>query len=136
MSVAGDSNSEKGYHTQDVAVLQGEQNVNRKAAERFGVFAPVMEKLFDYGVEARGVERVLENERDPKLLWNKYVYSPIFIGCSPDRLHLACLCGGMFPIQSCSYNPGWRAFNRSVNCVLTTIPIGTLAQEYYTLTFG
>ncbi|KAJ4472412.1 permease for cytosine/purines, uracil, thiamine, allantoin-domain-containing protein [Lentinula lateritia] len=95
--------SEKAYSSSagdDVPEYAGERAVNKKAAERFGVFAPVMEKLFDYGVEARGVERVLENERDPKLLWNN-----LFM---------------------------WW----SVNCVLTTVPIGALAQAFFTLSFG
>ncbi|KAJ3773825.1 permease for cytosine/purines, uracil, thiamine, allantoin-domain-containing protein [Lentinula raphanica] len=84
----------------DVAEYLGERALNKRTAERFGVFAPVMEKLFDYGVEARGVERVLENERDSKLLWNNlYMW--------------------------------W-----SVNCVLTTVPIGALAQAIFTLSFG
>ena len=75
--MSAEADSEKGYYSpssQDVAEGQekvGERNVNKQAAERFGVFAPVMEKLFDYGVEARGVERVLENERNPKMFWNK-----------------------------------------------------------------
>jgi purine-cytosine permease-like protein len=99
--MSADTDSEKGYSssTQDSEQV-GERNVNKKAAERFGVFAPIMEKMFDYGVEARGVERVLENERDPKLLWNN-----LFM---------------------------WW----SVNCVLTTVPIGALAQSLFTLTFG
>ncbi|KAJ4482010.1 permease for cytosine/purines uracil thiamine allantoin [Lentinula aciculospora] len=96
--------SEKAYTSSagnsDVPEYVGERTVNQKAAERFGIFAPIMEKLFDYGVEARGVERVLENERDPKLLWNN-----LFM---------------------------WW----SVNCVLTTVPIGALAQAFFTLSFG
>ncbi|KAJ3993220.1 purine-cytosine permease [Lentinula boryana] len=96
--------SEKAYSSfprdSDIPEYLGERDVNKRTAERFGVFAPVMEKLFDYGVEARGVERVLENERDPKLLWNN-----LFM---------------------------WW----SVNCVLTTVPIGALAQAIFTLSFG
>ncbi|GFZ52283.1 hypothetical protein JCM24511_10056 [Saitozyma sp. JCM 24511] len=58
-----------------------------------------LSKAFDMGVEARGIERVPEDERDGKhtigllLLW-------------------------------------W-----SVNSVVSTVPIGLLAQAYYTLTF-
>ncbi|KAH8119369.1 permease for cytosine/purines uracil thiamine allantoin [Phellopilus nigrolimitatus] len=60
---------------------------------KYGFLGPVLSKLFASGVEARGVERVPEDQRDSKNTWNK-----------------------------------------SVNTVLTTIPIGTLAQEIYTLT--
>ncbi|KAF9067130.1 cytosine-purine permease [Rhodocollybia butyracea] len=96
------SDSEKAYSSsiKNADENLGERNVNKLSAQRFGRFAPVMEKLFDYGVEARGVERVLENERDPKLLWNN-----LFM---------------------------WW----SVNLVLTTMPIGTLAQSLFTLSFG
>lgn len=70
-----EADSEKGYAPStgefDPPEYVGEQNFNRNAAQQFGTFAPVMEKLFDYGLEIRGVERVLEVERDPKLLWNK-----------------------------------------------------------------
>ncbi|KIP11708.1 hypothetical protein PHLGIDRAFT_99130 [Phlebiopsis gigantea 11061_1 CR5-6] len=59
-----------------------------------------MQKLFASGVEARGVERVPEDQRETKNVWNNLLM--------------------------------WW----SVNCVLTTIPIGVLAQEFYTLTFA
>jgi hypothetical protein len=38
---------------------------------RFGVFGPVIAKMFASGVEARGVERVPEKERETKNIWNK-----------------------------------------------------------------
>lgn len=38
---------------------------------RFGVLGPFLAKLFDLGVEARGVERVPENMRDETHFWNK-----------------------------------------------------------------
>jgi len=66
--------------------------------ERFGRFGPFLEKLFANGVEARGIERVPEDQRTMKNSWNNLLM--------------------------------WW----SVNCVLTTIPIGVLAQEFYTLT--
>lgn len=66
--------------------------------ERFGPLGPVLAKLFASGVEARGVERVPEDQRTMKNAWNNLLM--------------------------------WW----SVNCVLTTIPIGVLAQEFYTLT--
>ncbi|TFK56838.1 cytosine-purine permease [Heliocybe sulcata] len=59
-----------------------------------------MATLFDAGVEARGVERVPEDERESKNTWNNLLM--------------------------------WW----SVNTVLTTIPIGVLGQEFYTLSFA
>jgi hypothetical protein len=38
---------------------------------RFGVLGPVLAKMFASGVEARGVERVPEDERETKNMWNK-----------------------------------------------------------------
>ncbi|KAF8208129.1 purine-cytosine permease [Mycena galopus ATCC 62051] len=60
---------------------------------RFGKAGPALSKLFISGVEARGVERVPENQRDESHMWNK-----------------------------------------SVNTVLTTLPVGVLSQELFTLT--
>ncbi|OBZ68501.1 Coatomer subunit beta [Grifola frondosa] len=62
---------------------------------RFGRFGPFLSKVFASGVEARGVERVPEDQRENKNMWNK-----------------------------------------SVNTVLTTIPIGTLGQQFFTLSFS
>ncbi len=39
--------------------------------ERFGRFGPFLEKLFANGVEARGIERVPEDQRTMKNSWNK-----------------------------------------------------------------
>lgn len=38
---------------------------------RFGRFGPVLAKLFNSGVEARGVERVPEDQRETRNEWNK-----------------------------------------------------------------
>lgn len=65
---------------------------------RYGALGPFMQKLFKHGVEARGVERVPEDQRNPKNSWNNLLM--------------------------------WW----SVNTVLTTIPIGVLGQEIFTLT--
>ncbi|KAL5480473.1 hypothetical protein ACEPAI_1743 [Sanghuangporus weigelae] len=65
---------------------------------KYGAFGPVLQRLFASGIEARGVERVPEDQRDPKHTWNNLLM--------------------------------WW----SVNTVLTTIPIGTLAQDVFTLT--
>lgn len=39
--------------------------------QRYGVLGTVMAKMFASGVEARGVERVPEDERETKNTWNK-----------------------------------------------------------------
>ncbi|KAJ7095711.1 permease for cytosine/purines, uracil, thiamine, allantoin-domain-containing protein [Mycena belliarum] len=65
---------------------------------RFGFMGPALAKLFASGVEARGVERVPEDQRENKNMWNNLLM--------------------------------WW----SVNTVLTTLPIGVLAQEFFTLT--
>ncbi|KAF8990473.1 cytosine-purine permease [Cyathus striatus] len=65
---------------------------------RFGPLGPLIGKLFEIGVEARGVERVPEDQRDDTHYWNN-----LFM---------------------------WW----SVNMVLTTISIGVLSKEFFTLT--
>ncbi|KAF8306326.1 purine-cytosine permease [Clavulina sp. PMI_390] len=67
-------------------------------AERFGPFQSFFVKLANMGVEARGIERVPEDERSDRNSLNS-----LFL---------------------------WF----SVNTVLTTVPIGSLAQAYFTLT--
>ncbi|KAG8999952.1 hypothetical protein FRB94_005744 [Tulasnella sp. JGI-2019a] len=62
--------------------------------EKFG--GGFMSKIFAAGVEARGIERVLEDDRESKNSWNNLLM--------------------------------WW--------ILTTIPIGVLAQEFFTLTFA
>ncbi|KZS97320.1 cytosine-purine permease [Sistotremastrum niveocremeum HHB9708] len=39
-------------------------------AQRFGVLGPYLAKLFDHGVEARGVERCPEDQREDQHFWN------------------------------------------------------------------
>lgn len=63
----------------DVAHV-GEESVEESAPEavlvsRYGSFGlgRLMAKLFASGVEARGVERVPEDQRDGEFAWNKYV---------------------------------------------------------------
>lgn len=87
--------------------------------KRYGRLGPLLSKLFASGVEARGVERVPEDQRETKNMWNKCVHVP-FLPLTRWLKHL-------HPAPSLLM---WW----SVNTVLTTIPIGTLAQEYYTLT--
>ncbi|KAL5528410.1 hypothetical protein ACEPAF_7546 [Sanghuangporus sanghuang] len=66
---------------------------------KYRALGPLLKRLFSLGVEARGVERIPEDQRDSKNSW--------------DSLFL------------------WL----SANTVLTTIPVGTLAQASYNLTF-
>jgi hypothetical protein len=40
---------------------------------RFRFMGPFLSRLFAVGVEARGVERVPEDQRETKNTWNKYV---------------------------------------------------------------
>jgi hypothetical protein len=65
---------------------------------RFSTVGPILSKLFASGVEARGVERVPEDQREKKNMWGNLLM--------------------------------WW----SVNTVLTTLPIGVLGQEFFTLT--
>lgn len=61
---------------QGVAVLV-EDAPDQVIAKRFGSFGPLLSKLFDNGVEARGIERVPEHQRETKNLWNRWVASTI-----------------------------------------------------------
>ncbi|KAJ7816968.1 cytosine-purine permease [Mycena olivaceomarginata] len=65
---------------------------------RFSTAGPILSKLFASGVEARGVERVLEDQREKNNMWGNLLM-------------------------------WWSA-----NTVLTTLPIGVLGQEFFTLT--
>ena len=40
---------------------------------QFGFMGPMLTRLFAMGVEARGVERVPEDQRETNNTWNKYV---------------------------------------------------------------
>lgn len=61
----------KSSHLGATQLVDEDEAVKNATANRFGALAPALTKLFAIGVEARGVERVLEHERDPKLVWNK-----------------------------------------------------------------
>ena len=39
--------------------------------QKYGALGPVLQKLFASGVEARGVERVPEDQRSTRNMWNK-----------------------------------------------------------------
>ncbi|KAI0778628.1 cytosine-purine permease [Trametes elegans] len=88
---------EKGVFVNETA-LPVEAAPERVLVHRYGRFGPLLAKLFASGVEARGVERVPEDQRETKNMWNNLLM--------------------------------WW----SVNTVLTTIPIGTLGQAFFTLT--
>ncbi|PPQ85497.1 hypothetical protein CVT25_006577 [Psilocybe cyanescens] len=76
----------------------GDTEPGRAIVARFGFLGPFLSKLFELGVEARGVDRIPEDMRDDTHFWNN-----IFM---------------------------WW----SVNMVLTTVSIGILAQQLFTLT--
>lgn len=103
MSAAPDyytEDKEKALSSVEDEVAYAEAAPGRVIASRFGTLGPLLSRLFASGVEARGVERVSENQRESKNAWNNLLM--------------------------------WW----SVNTVLTTIPVGVLAQSVYTLSFG
>ncbi|KAG0691788.1 permease for cytosine/purines, uracil, thiamine, allantoin-domain-containing protein [Suillus ampliporus] len=91
---------EKALGSVEDDAVYAEAAPDRVIASRFGVLGPLLAKLFASGVEARGIERVPEDQRESKNAWNNLLM--------------------------------WW----SVNAVLTTIPIGVLAQSVFTLSFG
>lgn len=91
---------EKALDSVEDEVVYAEAAPDRVIASRFGVLGPLLSRLFASGVEARGVERVPENQRESKNALNNLLM--------------------------------WW----SVNAVLTTIPVGVLAQSVFTLSFG
>ena len=52
-------------------VSEVEEDPSKFYVQRFGRLGGVLEKLFASGVEARGIERVPEDQRDTKRMWNK-----------------------------------------------------------------
>jgi hypothetical protein len=50
-----------------------EAALDRVIVRRSGKLEPFLSRLFALGVEARGVERVPENQRESKNAWNKCV---------------------------------------------------------------
>ncbi|KAI0685083.1 cytosine-purine permease [Cytidiella melzeri] len=98
-SYASDDEKEKGIVEHDVVAAAPDDAVIAERYARYGKLGPAMQRIFASGVEARGVERVPESEREYKHFWNNLLM--------------------------------WW----SVNCVLTTIPIGVLGQSIFTLSF-
>ncbi|GAB5587441.1 hypothetical protein Unana1_02341 [Umbelopsis nana] len=91
---------EKAMHEKDggESITAIEREPDQILAARNTFLGKLYKRAFSMGVEARGVERVLEDDRSPKNALNNLLM--------------------------------WF----SVNTVLTTIPIGALAQTYFTLT--
>ena len=75
-SSRGSYDKEKGVTIINTEVHTAEDAPDRVIAQRFGSFGPLLSKLFKSGVEARGVERVPEHQRDTKNFWNRSVSSP------------------------------------------------------------
>lgn len=75
MSYSSGDDKEKGSivheNVLDTAAPDEAVIVDRYA--RYGVFGPILQRLFASGVEARGVERVPEDQRETKNMWNKCV---------------------------------------------------------------
>ncbi|KAF8555380.1 hypothetical protein OG21DRAFT_1507789 [Imleria badia] len=63
---------EKGVENGDTEASESavEDAPDQVIVNRFGVFGPLLSKFFKIGVEARGVERVPENQRETKNSWN------------------------------------------------------------------
>lgn len=61
----------------DSAAVSGlpERSPETAIVKRYGRFGPILERIFASGVEARGVERVPEDERSMKNMYNKCVLS-------------------------------------------------------------
>lgn len=74
MSESFSSDKEKGLvHDVVVDVAAPDDSVIVDRYARYGKFGPIMQRIFASGVEARGVERVPESERENKNMWNKCV---------------------------------------------------------------
>ncbi|PSS29728.1 hypothetical protein PHLCEN_2v2876 [Hermanssonia centrifuga] len=76
-----DEDKEKGY-TQDVVGdvdhTAPNDSVIADRYARYGKLGTVMQRILASGVEARGVERVPENERETKNMWNNHAIAVIF----------------------------------------------------------
>ena len=64
---------EKAKFSDDDVRFVAEDDPQQAIVSRFGALGPWLDRLFASGVEARGVERVPESERETKNVWNKYV---------------------------------------------------------------
>lgn len=63
---------EQGFAQEAIAEPDvAERNPEAVIVKRYGRFGFILERMFAHGVEARGVERVPEDERSPKNMYNK-----------------------------------------------------------------
>lgn len=82
-STRSSADKEKDYAVDDphvqVSHVDAEEHPEAYYIEKYGSLGPIFQKLFSSGVEARGVQRVPEDERTAKNTWNKCVlyYYPI-----------------------------------------------------------
>ena len=65
------NDKEKGDVLKDLTLPEHEGATEEVIVKRYGRLGPLLSKLFASGVEARGVERVPEDERETKNMWNK-----------------------------------------------------------------
>jgi hypothetical protein len=70
---------EKALGSVEDEVLYAEAAPDRVIANRFGILGPLLSRLFASGVEARGIERVPENQRESKNAWNKCVCRVVLV---------------------------------------------------------
>ncbi|KAH0825946.1 cytosine-purine permease [Lanmaoa asiatica] len=118
MTLAGSHESydkEKGASIVDTEVHVAEDAPDQVIAKRFGVFGPLLSKLFNSGVEARGVERVPEHQRETKNSWNKSVSS------TSSRIR-AC---AYHPLQSIDVVP-----SHTVGTILCFAALGAIATAF------
>ena len=72
-----DDDKEKGYVTDaEGDQLAPDESVIVDRFARYGKVGAFIRFMLASGVEARGVERVPEDERETKNMWNKYVLLP------------------------------------------------------------
>ena len=59
--------------------VYAEEHPEAYYVEKYGSLGPIFQKLFSSGVEARGVQRVPEDERNAKNTWNKCVLVDFYL---------------------------------------------------------
>ena len=74
LSLSSSHDKEKGVVAQEATILAAEADPEDVLVKRYGRFGPLLSKLFASGVEARGVERVPEDQRETRNMWNKCVH--------------------------------------------------------------
>lgn len=71
LSPSSSHDKEKGVVAEESTVHAAEADPEEVLVKRYGRLGPLLAKLFANGVEARGVERVPEDQRETKNMWNK-----------------------------------------------------------------